>query len=200
MTTTDLADFGAREKEIAEQLLRAMRVSGLPEDFEDREVTVMFNTMSGNVFLTNSEYQVAMLVDEEDTDKLASFYSTPYEGREGFFEELKEEYKYMHPEDQEWFRQLNEDYYQELLPVETADGVWIEEGEEYYTMEEEADGEISIEESNYDENSDIDNADEWFKSERALLVHIINDKDLGINPEDFEYDEELLDKINEVIR
>lgn len=156
MTTTDLSDFGAREKEIAEQLLRAMRVSGLPEDFEDSEVTVMFNRMSGNVFLTNSEYQVAMLVDEENSDKLASFYSSPYNGTEGFFEDLKDEYKDMHPEDQEWFRQLNEDYYQEILPMELSDGTWIEEGEEYYTLEEQTDGSFEVIESNYDENTDDD--------------------------------------------
>ena len=195
MTTTDLSKFGAREREMASELLNAMS-KGLPEDFYDVGVQIMMNKSSGNVFLTNSEYQVAMM----NGDELESFYTTPYEGREGFFEELKEEYKDMHPEDQEWFRQLNKDYYQELLPVKTADGEWIEEGEEYYTMEEDADGKISIEESNYDENSDIDNADEWFKSERALLVHIIDDNDLEINPEDFEDDEELLEKINEVIR
>lgn len=195
MTTTDLSKFGAREREMASELLSAMS-KGLPEDFYDVGVQIMMNKSSGNVFLTNSEYQVAMM----NGDELQSFYTTPYEGREGFFEELKEEYKDMHPEDREWFKQLNDDYYQELLPVETADGEWIEEGEEYYTLEEDADGKISIEESNYDENSDIDNADEWFKSKRALLVHIINDEDLEINPEDFEDDEELLDKINEVIR
>lgn len=48
----------------------------------------MMNQNSGNVFFTNSEYQVAMM----NGDKLESFYSTPYEGREGFADELKEDY------------------------------------------------------------------------------------------------------------
>lgn len=195
MTTTDLSKFGAREREMASELLSAMRVSGLPEDFEDSEVTVMFNTMSGNVFLTNSEYQVAMM----NGDKLESFYSSPYGGREGYFEELKDEYIDMHPEDQEWFRELNIDYYKELLPVQTIDEEWVEEGEKYYTIGEYNEKEIYIEESDYDEYSDLENAVEWFKSKRALLVHVINDEDLEINPDDFEDDDDLLDQINKAL-
>lgn len=80
ITTTDFAQFGNREREMAEELLRAWRVQGLPEDFENDEVTIMMNTQSGNVFLTNSEYQVAMM----NGDKLESFYSCPECGNEGF--------------------------------------------------------------------------------------------------------------------
>ncbi len=40
--------------------------------------------------------------------ELFSFYSSPYEGKEGSFDELLEEYKEMHPEDQEWFQQIAE--------------------------------------------------------------------------------------------
>lgn len=104
-TTTDLSDFGYREKDMAADLLKAMSNGQLPADFEDSEVTVMMNTYSGNVFLTNSEYQVCMLTNEGE---LESFYSSPYEGHEGFFDELLEEYENMHPEDQEWFRNVAE--------------------------------------------------------------------------------------------
>ena len=38
--------------------------------------------------------------------ELFSFYSSPYEGKEGSFDALLEEYKEMHPEDQEWFQQI----------------------------------------------------------------------------------------------
>lgn len=82
-TTTDLSKFGWREKRIASKLLDAA-CKGLPDDFEDDEVTVMMNTKSGNVFLTNAEYQVAML----NGDKLESFYSCPICGHEGFAEEM----------------------------------------------------------------------------------------------------------------
>lgn len=100
--TTDFSKFGYREREMAEALLTASRTQGFPQDFEDSEVTIMMNFNSGNVFFTNSEFQVAMMNGET----LESFYSSPYEGKEGFFDELLEEYGDMHPEDQEWFREI----------------------------------------------------------------------------------------------
>ena len=104
ITTTDFSRFGYREREMAEELLRASRENGFPEDFEQDGLQIMMNFNSGNVFFTNSEYQVAMMNGED----LESFYSSPYEGKEGFFSELLGEYKEMHPEDQEWFRQIAE--------------------------------------------------------------------------------------------
>ena len=68
MTTTNLSDFGYRELEMLEELLKAMREQGLPDDFYDEEVHPMMNQNSGNVFLTNSEYKVAMM----NGDKLGS--------------------------------------------------------------------------------------------------------------------------------
>jgi hypothetical protein len=103
MTTTDLSQFGYRElREVKDILVAWLDGSGLPEDFYEDEVTFMFNQNSGNVFLTNSEYQVAMLYG----NKLESFYSSPYKGLEGFFIELLDEYEYMHHEDKEWFEEL----------------------------------------------------------------------------------------------
>ena len=105
--TEDLADFGFREQEEAKDLFQAWRESGLPIDFENNGVKIAFNMNSGYVFLTNSEYQVAMC-ETNDNGKLElfSFYSSPYEGKEGSFDELLEEYKDMHPEDQEWFQEI----------------------------------------------------------------------------------------------
>lgn len=88
MTTTNLSDFGYRELAILEKLLKAMREQGLPKDFYDDEVHPMMNQSSGNVFLTNSDYQVAML----NGDKLESFYFLSYHGNEGFLNELIVEY------------------------------------------------------------------------------------------------------------
>ena len=88
MTTTNLSDFGYRELTILKELLKAMREQGLPDDFYDEEVHPMMNQSSGNVFLTNSDYQVAML----NGDKLESFYFLSYHGNEGFLDELIEEY------------------------------------------------------------------------------------------------------------
>ena len=107
--TEDLADFGYREQEEAKNLFQAWRESGLPVDFWNNGVKIGFNMNSGYVFLTNSDYQVAMCTtNEQDQLELYSFYTSPYEGKEGSFDELLEEYKEMHPEDQEWFQQLSE--------------------------------------------------------------------------------------------
>lgn len=191
-TTTNLADFGAREKETAEHLLKAMRVSGLPADFNDDGVEVMFNTMSGNVFLTNSDFQVAMLVDEENSDELASFYNSPYEGKEGFFSDLKDEYKEMHPEDQEWFRQLNDDYYNEALPIKTDDGVWIDEGEEFFTLELN-----NLVSNTLDETTDDSDGISRFSTEIAAWKAISDDNDTGLNYEAFTNDEEFIEAVKE---
>lgn len=84
VTTTDLSRFGWRERKMAEELLRASREQGFPEDFDDDETTIMFNTHSGNVFFTNADYHVAMM----NGDKLESFYSCPICGHEGFAEDM----------------------------------------------------------------------------------------------------------------
>ena len=105
--TEDLADFGYREQRAAQDLFEAWKSNGLPVDFYNSGVKIGFNMNSGYVFLTNSDYQVAMCTtNEQDQLELYSFYTSPYEGKEGSFDELLEEYKEMHPEDQEWFQEI----------------------------------------------------------------------------------------------
>lgn len=87
IVTSDLADFGARERMMAADLLKAANDQGFPSDFYDDGVTVAMNRNSGYVFLTNSEYQVAML----NGDKLETFYSCPGCGEEGFVDEIDHE-------------------------------------------------------------------------------------------------------------
>jgi hypothetical protein len=101
-TTTNLSDFGHRELHMAGQLLMAIS-SGLPTDFYDDGVHVMMNQNSGNVFLTNNDYQVAMM----NGNDLESFYSCPICGHEGFLDELD------HGDDdstecKEWLKEVNE--------------------------------------------------------------------------------------------
>jgi hypothetical protein len=88
ITTTDLSEFGNRELEEMEVLLRARRKEGFPDDFDDDGIKIMFNKNSGNVFFTNEDCQVAMM----NGDKLESFYSCPECGNEGFDD--KEEYPF----------------------------------------------------------------------------------------------------------
>lgn len=89
MTTTDFSKFGYRERELLIALLDAWHEQGLPEDFYRSDVHFMMNLNSGDVFLTNSEYQVAML----NGDKLESFYVDYITGEEGFLDELSREAK-----------------------------------------------------------------------------------------------------------
>lgn len=104
LITANLAEFCYREKEMARDLLNAMLNHGLPKDFEDSEVTIMLNKKSGYVFLTNSEYQVAMV----SNGKLYSFYTTPYAGLEGSYEDLMLEYDSMNDEDKEYMDNLKQ--------------------------------------------------------------------------------------------
>ena len=98
MTTTNLSDFGYRELEMLEELLKAMREQGLPDDFYDEEVHPMMNKYSGNVFLTNSDYQVAMM----NGDSLESFYTLSYHGNEGFLDELLIDYDNGNIQEEDW--------------------------------------------------------------------------------------------------
>ena len=69
---------------MAEELLKAWREQGLPDDFYDDQVTITCNTHSGCVFLTNADFQVAMM----NGDRLESFYFCPICGHEGFRKEM----------------------------------------------------------------------------------------------------------------
>lgn len=89
IVTADLSKFGYRERKLAEELLKAWREQGLPEDFYNEEVKISFNTHSGYVFLTNEDYQVAMM----NGDTLESFYTDFETGEEGFKDELSKEAK-----------------------------------------------------------------------------------------------------------
>jgi hypothetical protein len=84
-TTTNLSDFGSRERWILVELLTAWDKQGLPDDFEEDEVTVMMNRNSGNVFLTNSEFQIAMM----NGNNLEIFYTCSNCGHEGFKEDCQ---------------------------------------------------------------------------------------------------------------
>lgn len=104
--TTNLSEFGRVQLTLARHLLNAMIEDGLPSDFSRDKVEIAFNTYSGKVFLTNSEFQ--SVIFNPDTNKLESFYSSPYDCHEGFLDDLLVEYQDMHPEDQAWLRDIAE--------------------------------------------------------------------------------------------
>jgi hypothetical protein len=110
MTTTNLADFGYRELAMAGELLTAYSENNSFSHFSNDGVQLMMNHNSGNVFLTDSDFNVLMM----NGDTLEEFYSSPYEGKEGFFDDLLEEYPDMHKEDREWFRQIADNLGKEI--------------------------------------------------------------------------------------
>jgi hypothetical protein len=79
-------------------------------------VLAVFNKNSGFVFLSNSDFQVAMM----NGDTLESFYCSPYEGKEGFFDTLLAEFPEMNQEDKEWFAEIAKQR-GELLPSEEGE-------------------------------------------------------------------------------
>lgn len=87
--TNDFSKFGSKERKMAEDLLKAWREQGLPENFDNEKVSIFLNLQSGYVFLSNEEYQVAMMNGKE----LEFFYTDFETGEEGFFNELSEEAK-----------------------------------------------------------------------------------------------------------
>lgn len=85
ITTTDLADFGWIERQELIKILQAWQDKGLPQDFELGEIIPMMNFDSGNVFLTNYDYQVAMM----NGNDLKRFYVCRECGHEGFLEDCQ---------------------------------------------------------------------------------------------------------------
>ena len=81
-TTTDLSDFGFRELKMAAALLNAYCTT--PPGFLSDGVCVMMNRHSGNVFLTDDDFNVGMMNGET----LEQFHSCPECGAEGFADEL----------------------------------------------------------------------------------------------------------------
>ena len=102
--TENLADIMACyvERKEVQNIITAWNEHGLPNDFYDEGVKFAFNRNSGYVFLTNDDYQVCMM----NGDELEMFYTSPYEGHEGFINDLFDEYMSdtdaWHIEDAEW--------------------------------------------------------------------------------------------------
>ena len=83
IVTAYLSEFGALERSKLVDIFEAWEKYGLPTDFSESEVVAMFNKNSGKVFLSNEDYEVAVL----ENGALVSFYVLP-SGLEGTFTEL----------------------------------------------------------------------------------------------------------------
>ena len=106
MVTSDFEKFGRIEIDVVIDLLSAYkddRISDLAREYFDfRTMRPAFNTNSGYVFLTDDDYNVLM----ENNGELDLFLFTPYDGHEGFYDELIVDIKDYHPEDQEYLNEI----------------------------------------------------------------------------------------------
>lgn len=96
IVTADFSRFGYREMAKAKSLLDAYmdyRMTPAAQKWFGEGVKVMFNCHSGHVFLSDDDYNVLMLNDE---DILDLFISCPNCGYEGFPQDV-----YNHPECEE---------------------------------------------------------------------------------------------------
>ncbi|MEM3265403.1 MAG: hypothetical protein QXU98_05100 [Candidatus Parvarchaeota archaeon] len=83
--TTDLSEFGYRELDEAVKLLTAYKEQGA--DFLGTGVHLCFNRQSGNVFLSDEDFNTAMM----NGDRLEQWYACPECGYDGFKEDIKHE-------------------------------------------------------------------------------------------------------------
>ena len=105
----NLAEISSTNLDRLIEILVAWKLYGLPATFyniDHIEFVVKSGKKYGDVtFITNSDDQMAML----NGGMLEEFYTSPYDGHEGFEEDLKAIYHDMHEEDKEWFDSV-EDY------------------------------------------------------------------------------------------
>ena len=81
--TQDLSEFGYIQLDEAGTLLKAYADN--PNVLEGSNINVEFNPNSGNVFLVDEDYNVAMM----NGDNLELFYFCPICGHEGFLEDME---------------------------------------------------------------------------------------------------------------
>ncbi len=97
VVTADLSRFGQRELSIAAEMLTALTTT-YRRCATDEGLSLNMNINSGYVFLTDENYNCFMM----NGDQLEQYLCSPYDGHEGFYDELKDQYGDMNPEDQEW--------------------------------------------------------------------------------------------------
>ena len=83
--TRDLLKFGHREREEAARLLSALHTDKDKADMLSDGVAVEFNLMSGEVFLVDEDYNIAMM----NGDILENWHLCPECGEEGFAEKFE---------------------------------------------------------------------------------------------------------------
>ena len=82
--TRDLSQLGYRELRIAGELLSALKTEKDKTRYLSEGIAIEFNPSSGNVFLVDEDFNVAMMNGEF----LEDWFSCPQCGAEGFLEDV----------------------------------------------------------------------------------------------------------------
>lgn len=85
----DLSLMGNRELLMAIEVLKSYATKGVPDNFLNENVALGFNPNSGYVFLYNDNAETLMLTN----GKLEKWYYLPDSGKEGFIDDLYEDFK-----------------------------------------------------------------------------------------------------------
>lgn len=86
------------------KLLNFIQNNNLPKNFNRDQMRIECNTRSGCHFITNDDCEV--LVFNPVFNKPEFWFITPYNGVEGFFEDLVGCYLGMHEDDQDYMKQI----------------------------------------------------------------------------------------------
>lgn len=101
----DIMSCSIERKEVL-AIMQAWDKNGLPDNFYLENVRFAYNRNSGCVFLVNDDCQVLMM----NGNVLEEFYTSPYEGHEGFINDLLQSYNdgldSWHEDDIEWLEDL----------------------------------------------------------------------------------------------
>lgn len=99
LSLSNLEEWSKEDITTVIKMLELFRDGKYSNDFYPEDVAIFKNTDLNIIFMANDEYSVLVYKDGE----LVSYYTSPYAGIEGTFEELSEQYDEMSKEDKEWF-------------------------------------------------------------------------------------------------
>lgn len=102
LTLDNLEEWPKEDLTIVAKMIELFRDGKYSKDFYPAEVTILKNPDLNVIYMTNADYYAAVYKDGE----LVSYYTSPYAGIEGTFEELSEQYDEMSEEDKEWFNDI----------------------------------------------------------------------------------------------
>ena len=102
LSLSNLEEWSKEDITTVIKMLELFRDGKYSNDFYPEDVAIFKNTDLNIIFMANDEYSVLVYKDGE----LVSYYTSPYAGIEGTFEELSEQYDEMSEEDKEWFNEV----------------------------------------------------------------------------------------------